>query len=87
MTTLRFIHPWGPYKPGDLHEPGNANTVHMLVDVYKFAVIEPDNPVATAEPEPFEPFMAEWTAPKYLRRPGQHKMMQSPKGAKSRSEK
>jgi hypothetical protein len=84
MTKLRFIKPWGPYKPGDLHEPKNANTIHMLVDVYKFAVIEPDNPIATAEPTDIT---TDTTIPKYLRRPGRNKMMQEPQGAKSKSEK
>ena len=66
MTKLRFIKPWGPYKPGDLHEPKSANTVHMLVDVYKFAVIEP-----TFAPEP----ALERDLYKYVRKPQQHKMV------------
>lgn len=79
MTRLRFIKYWGPYKPGDTHEPKNANTVHMLIDVYKLAVIEPDNPVATAEPDPF---ITDVTALKYLRKPQRNKMVAGPPKAK-----
>lgn len=79
MTRLRFIKPWGPYNPGDTHYPQQANTVRWLVDVYKVAVIEPDNPVATAEPGSF---MADVTAPKYLRKSPRNKMVAEPPKAK-----
>jgi hypothetical protein len=85
MTKLRFIKPWGPYQPGDLHEPKNANTIHMLVDVYKFAVVEPEEPAKPGivpEPDP-EP---ERDLYKYIRKPQQHKMVTGPPRAKRNQE-
>jgi hypothetical protein len=45
MTRLRFIKPWGPNKPGDIKDTASQATVHWLVDVYKFAVIEPEQDI------------------------------------------
>jgi hypothetical protein len=81
MAKLRFIKRWGPYRPGDVHEPNHANTVHMLVDVYKLAVIEPDAP-ASEEPKP-EP---ERDLYKYIRKPQQHKMVSGAPKAKKITE-
>jgi len=84
MVKLRFIQPWGPYKPGDLHEPKNANTIHMLVDVYKFAVIEPDNLIATAESAEVvkDAKATERDMYKYIRKPQRDKMTKGPIAAK-----
>lgn len=87
MTRLRFIKSWGPYKSGDLHEPKNTNTVHMLVEVYKFAVIEPDVPAkieVAPEPEPGRDFYKDFY--KYVRKPQQHKMVTGPQRAKNITE-
>ena len=78
MTILRFIHPWGPYRPGDLRETGSKTTVYWLVDVYKLAVIEPMVP-AQAEPIP-EPERD--LSYKYVRKPPKDKMVKGPKAAK-----
>jgi len=79
MVKLRFIQPWGSYKPGEIKETASLTTVHWLVDVYKFAVIEPDNPVATAKPAEV---IMDATAPecdlyKYIRKPPKDKMTRS----------
>ena len=74
MVKLRFIKPWGTYKPGDLLESRNANTVHMLVNIYKFAVIEQDNPVATAEPSGV---VTDVAVPKFIRQAPKDKMTRS----------
>jgi len=73
MTKLRFIKAWGPYKPGDIKEAESPVTIHWLVKVYKFAVIEPDTP-AKIEPVPVK------TEPvpdlnKYIRKPQRDKMV------------
>ena len=88
MAKLRFIKPWGDWRPGDTHEPKNANTIHLLVDVYKLAVIEPDNPVATAEPaesvtEAMAPKLPERNLYKYVRKPHRNKMMTQAPRAKN----
>jgi len=84
MVKLRFIQPWGSYKPGEIKETASLTTVHWLVDVYKFAVIEPDNPIATAKPAEV---ITDATAPecdlyKYIRKPQRDKMTKRPIGAK-----
>jgi hypothetical protein len=87
MVKLRFIQTWGPYKPGDIKDNPSPATVHWLVDVYKFAVIEPDNPVATAEPietitDATAPKPVERDIYKYIRKPQRDKMTRGPIGAK-----
>lgn len=83
MTRLRFIKDWGPYKAGNILVTESPTTVMWLVDRYGFAVIdplpEPDNPVATAEPQ--EPD-ADYTVPKFLRAPARDKAVKSPRKAK-----
>ena len=66
MAKLRFIKAWGPNKPGDIKETESKATIYWLVDVYKFAVIEPS---PAPEPEP------ERDLYKYVRKPQQHKMV------------
>jgi len=87
MVKLRFIQPWGPYKPGEIKETASLTTVHWLVDVYKFAVIEPDNPIATAPPvapvtDATAPKFVECDTYKYIRKPPRDKMTKRPIGAK-----
>jgi len=87
MTKLRFVKAWGPNKPGDIKDTASQATVHWLVDIYKFAVIEPDNLIATALPVST---VADVTAPKYverelykyIRKPPKDKMTKGPIGAK-----
>jgi hypothetical protein len=75
MTKLRFIKPWGPYKPGETKETDQKSTIHWLVDVYKFAVIEtPDNPIATAPPDDT---ITDTTAQKFIRNAPRDKMTKS----------
>jgi len=80
MTKLRFVKAWGPNKPGDIKDTASQATVHWLVDIYKFAVIEPDNPIATALP--VSP-VADVTAPKAIPKAPRDKMLISPVAAKS----
>lgn len=72
MTKLRFIKPWGPYKPGDIKDNASGSTIHWLVDVYKFAVIKSDEPTI---PEPIPEPEPERDIYKYVRKPQQHKMV------------
>ena len=63
----------------EIKETASLTTVHWLVDIYKFAVIEPDNPVATAKPAEV---ITDATAPecdlyKYIRKPPKDKMTRS----------
>ena len=74
MTKLRYIKPHGPNKVGDIQVTESATTVRWLVKVYKVAVIEPDNPIATAEP--VAP-VADVTAQKFLRYAPKDKMTHS----------
>jgi len=70
MTKLRFVKAWGPNKPGDIKDTASQATVHWLVDIYKFAVIEPTfAPALPPAPEP------ERDLYKYVRKPQQHKMV------------
>jgi len=87
MTKLRFVKAWGPNKPGDIKDTASQATVHWLVDIYKFAVIEPDNPIGTAEPvgavtDATAPKPVERDLYKYVRKPQRDKMTKGPTGAK-----
>jgi len=87
MTRLRFIQPWGPYKPGDIKDTDSKTNIHWLVDIYKFAVIEPDNLIATALPvspvtDVTAPKYVERELYKYIRKPPKDKMTKGPIGAK-----
>ena len=77
MTRLRFIKSWGPYKPGDIKENPSGSTIHWLVDVYKFAVIELAPPPAPAPALALAPDLY-----KYVRKPQRDKMVTRPKAAK-----
>ena len=79
MAKLRFIKAWGPNKPGDIKNAASQATVHWLVDIYKLAVIEPDNPIATALPA--VP-VTDVTASKFIRKAPKDKMTKGPIGAK-----
>lgn len=74
MTRIRFIKPWGPKKAGDIQETESPTTVRWLVEVYKVAIIEPDNPIATAEPA--EP-VTDVAVPKFIRKSPRDKMTRS----------
>ena len=74
MTKLRFVKAWGPNKPGDIKDTASQATIHWLVDVYKLAVIEPDNPIATAPPAAPETDVA---VPKFIRNAPKDKMTRS----------
>lgn len=85
MTTrLRFIKDHGDKKAGDTQETESPTTVMWLVERHRVAVIEPDNPIATAEPaEPVIDLTGPISEPKYLRKAPLDKMVDSPVAAKS----
>jgi len=74
MTKLRFIKAWGSNKPGDIKDAASQTTVHWLVDIYKLAVIEPDNPVATG---PRATPVTDVAVPKFIRQAPKDKMTRS----------
>ena len=79
MTRLRFIKSWGPNKPGDIKLTDSKSTVHWLVDVYKFAVIETGKPAPVIEPTKPAPIKVtlepERDLYKYVRNPQRDKMV------------
>jgi hypothetical protein len=75
--TLRFIKPWGNYKPGDVMDTTSETTRLYLVERYKVAEVY----VAPVSP----PSWAQGTVapePKYFRGPTRDKMTKFPAKAK-----
>ncbi len=82
--TLRFIKPWGNYKPGDVMTTTSETTRLYLVERYRVAEVY----VAPVSP----PSWAQGTAAvahfeqKYFPKAKQHKMLKSPAVAKDVTE-
>jgi hypothetical protein len=72
---LRFIKPWGNYKPGDVMETESKTTRTYLVERYKVAevYVAPVVPPSWAQ---------ETTALKFVSKAAKDKMLKSPAKAK-----
>lgn len=81
MVKLRFICPWGPYKVGDIKETASGTTIKWLVDIYKFAVIEPPK-IAFAP----KSYVSTFTAPKNIFEAPKDKMVRLASNKKRRGQ-